>query len=70
MTDCYKTPREHLREAHEKANKYEDLYNDLINKINKGIKKYKTLAEATKNEDYELAYSMLADYLEELKKEV
>lgn len=66
MTDCYKTDRECLKEAQEKASKYDKL----INKINKGIRKHRTLAEGTKNEDYKLAYSMLADYLEELKEEV
>lgn len=45
-----------------------DKYDNLINSINKSIKKYRTLAETTKNEDYKLAYSMLADYLREIKK--
>lgn len=65
MTDYYKTDKEALREAQEKASQYDNL----INKINKGIKKHRTLAEATKNEDYKLAYSMLADYMSEIKKE-
>lgn len=65
MTDCYKTNKECLREVQEKADKYDCL----INKINKSIKKHRTLAEGTKNEDYELAHSMVADCLEELKEE-
>lgn len=65
MIDCYKTDRESLRQALEKA----DKYNSLMNRINKGIKKHRTLAKATKNEDYKLAYSMLADYMSEIKKE-
>lgn len=65
MTDCYKTNRECLRDVQEKADKYDKL----IKKINEGIRKHRTLAEGTKNEDYKLAYSMLADYLEELEEE-
>lgn len=66
MTDCYKTEREVLTEAREKANKYDAL----ISRINKGIKKHRTLAEGTKNEDYELAHNMVADCLEELKEQM
>ena len=65
----YKTDRECLRDALEKADKYEERYNNLIKKINKGIKEHRTLAEGTKNQEYELAHSMLADYLEELKED-
>lgn len=70
MIDCYKTDRECLRDALEKADKFEERYNNLIKKINKGIKEHRTLAEGTKNKDYALAHSMIADYLQELKEEV
>lgn len=66
MTDYYKTNKETLQKVQEKASKYDCL----INNINKGIKRYKTLQQTTQNEDHKLAYSMLADYLEELKEEV
>ncbi len=65
MIDCYKTQKEVLKEVQEKANKYDKL----VNKIRKGMRRYKTLAEVTKNEDYKLAYNMIADYLKELKEE-
>lgn len=61
MTDCYKTTKESLTEAQQKASKYDCL----INRIRKDIKRYKTLEQTTKNEDYKLAYSMMVDYLEE-----
>ncbi len=61
MTECYKT----AKEIKEKASRYDRL----IIKINKSIKKYRILAKTTKNKDYGLAYSMLADYLDEIKKE-
>lgn len=64
MTDCYKTEKEILKENQIKLQKYEKLKN----RINKDIKKYRTLAEVTKNEDYKLAYSMIADYLDEIRK--
>lgn len=49
----------------EKAKKYDHL----INRINRGMRRHRTLAKMTKNEDYKLAYSMIADYLKELKEE-
>ncbi len=60
MTECNKTEKE----VEEKASKYDRL---LI-RINESIKKYRKLARITRNEDYRLAYSMLADYLQEIKK--
>lgn len=65
MSDYYRTTTEILRDSQEKA----DKYNNLKRRIRKDIKKYRTLAEITKNEDYRLAYSMLADYLDETIKE-
>ena len=65
MTDCYKTTGEVLKRLQEKANKY----NKLKTRIRKDIKRYRTLTEGTKNEDYKLAYNMLADYLDEVIKE-
>lgn len=65
MTECYRITKQKLREILGKANKYDKL----IVIINKSIKKYRTLAVNTKNKDYGLAYSMLADYLQEIKKE-
>lgn len=65
MTDYYKTDREALVDYQKEALKYRELKRY----IKRDIKKYRTLVEATKNENYKLAYSMLADYLEELKEE-
>ena len=39
---------------------------EIITKIKKDLKRYKTLELATRDETYELAYSMIVDYLEEL----
>ena len=60
MTECNKTEKE----VEEKASKYDRL---LI-RINESINKYRKWAIITRNEDYRLAYSMLADYLQEIKK--
>lgn len=65
MTDCYKTTREVFRDKNIQIDKYEKLKK----RIRKDIKKYRTLAEITKNEDYKLAYEMIADYLDEIVKE-
>ena len=65
MIDCYRTTKEALTEAQQKASKYDCL----INRIRKDIKRYKTLEQTTKNEDYKLAYSMMVDYLEEILEE-
>lgn len=66
MTDHYKTTKEIIIDYQKEAKKYRKLKEH----INKDIKRYKTLQQTTQNEDHKLAYSMLADYLEELKKEV
>ena len=63
MTDCYKTEREALKEAQSK-------YNNLINRIDKEIRRHRTLEQGIEKGDYRLAHSMVADYLEELKEEV
>lgn len=65
MTDCYKTEKECFRDKNIQIDKYEKLKK----RIRKDIKKYRTLAEITKNEDYKLAYEMIADYLDEIVKE-
>lgn len=65
MINCYQTQEKVLKGVEEKAKKYDSL----INRINRGMKKHRTLAKMTKNEDYNLAYSMIADYLKELKEE-
>lgn len=41
-------------------------YENLIKKIKKDFKKYNTLAQTTKEEDYQFAFNMLANYLEEI----
>lgn len=63
MIDYYKTEKETLKEAQEKARQYDNFKRQ----IKQDIKRYKTLEETTKNEDYKLAYSIIADYLEELE---
>lgn len=65
MTDCYKTTKEALKEAQQKASRYDCLKTEM----KKDLKRYKTLEQTTKNEDYKLAYSMLVDYLEEILEE-
>lgn len=65
MTDCYKTTKEVFKDLQEKCDKYDKLKRRIV----KDIKKYKTLAEVTRNEDYKLAYNMLADHLDEIIKE-
>lgn len=64
MTDCYKTTKEVFKDLQEKCDKYDKLKRS----IKKDIKKYRTLERVTKNEDYRLAYSILADYLDEIIK--
>lgn len=39
-------------------------------KFKKDLKRYRTLQEVTKEESYQLAYSMLADYIEEVLEEI
>lgn len=67
MIDCYKTDTESLRGALERADKYKERYDNLINKIDKEIKRHRMLTEVIESEDYSLAHSMTADFLEELK---
>lgn len=62
MTDFYSTQKEALREAQEKASKYDKLRKQ----IKKEIKRHRTSAEATEDESYKLAHSMAADFLEEI----
>jgi len=66
MTDSYRTTKEVLREAQTKVIKY----NSLKTEMKKDLKRYKTLEQTTKNEDYKLAYSMIADYIEDKLEEV
>ena len=65
MKNYYKTNKEVLREVQEEADKYIKLKNKII----KEIKRHRTLEQATENEDYKLAHSMVADDLEELLEE-
>lgn len=39
-------------------------------KLKKDLKRYKTLQQISKNEEYKLAHSMLADYIEEALEEI
>lgn len=39
-------------------------------KLKKDLKRYKTLQQISKNEEYKLAHSMLADYIEETLEEI
>lgn len=43
---------------------------EIKSKINKDIKIYRTKEKIAKDEEYKLSYSMIADYLEELKEEI
>lgn len=43
---------------------------NIKSKLKQDCKRYKTLEQISKDEDYKLAYSMIADYLEELVEEV
>lgn len=65
MIDCYKTQKEVFRDKNVQIDKYEKLKK----RIRKDIRKYRTLAEITKNKDFKLAYEMIADYLDEIVKE-
>lgn len=65
MSNIYRTNREILIEYAEESNQYRELKN----RLRKDAKRYRTLQETTKNEDYKLAYSIVADYLEEISKE-
>lgn len=62
MTDYYKTNKEALREVTEK-------YNKLKSKIKAEIKRHRALGEVVESENYSLAHSMTADFLEELTTE-
>lgn len=63
MTDFYSTKRETIKQYQEEI----DKYNKLKKQIKQEIKRHRTLAETNKKEDYKLAHSMVADYLEELE---
>lgn len=63
MIDYYKTEKEALREAQEKASRYDKLKVQ----IKQEIKRHRALAEGTEDEEYKLAHSMTADFLEELE---
>lgn len=39
-------------------------------KLKKDLKRYRTLQQISKNEEYKLAHSMLADYIEETLEEI
>lgn len=39
-------------------------------KLKKDLKRYKTLQQISKNEEYKLAHSMIADYIEETLEEI
>lgn len=65
MTDFYSTQKETIKKYQEEA----DKYRELKKQIKKDAKRYRTLEQTTKNEDYKLAYSIIADYLDEIKKE-
>lgn len=43
---------------------------EIKSKLKKDMKRYKTLEQISKEEDYKLAYSMIADYLEEVIEEM
>ncbi len=38
--------------------------------MKKDLKRYRTLEEATKDEEYQLAYSMISDYIEDKLEEI
>ena len=65
MTDFYSTKRETIKQYQEEADKYKKIKKQ----IKQDARRYRTLEETTKNEDYKLAYSIVADYLEEISKE-
>ncbi len=62
MTELDKMNKEVLRKIREEAEKY----NKLKNRIKEQVKRHRILEQATENEDYKLAHSMIADELEEL----
>lgn len=39
-------------------------------KLKKDLKRYRTLQQISKNEEYKLAHSMIADYIEETLEEI
>lgn len=41
-------------------------YEKLIKKIEKDLKKYKTLVKTARDENYQLGFNIIANYLEEL----
>ena len=43
---------------------------ELKRKLKRDMKKHRTLEKASKEEDFKLAHSMIADYLEELIEEI
>lgn len=43
---------------------------EIQNKLNKDIKRYKTLSEINRDQEYKLAYSMISNYLKELLEEI
>ena len=63
MTDFYHTSKEIMIDYQKEVDKYKKLKE----RIKKDAKRYRTLEETTKNEDYKLAYSIIADYLKELE---
>lgn len=42
----------------------------IKSKLKKDIKKHRTLEKISREEDFKLAHSMIADYLEELLEEI
>ncbi len=66
MTDIYHTQREIMMDYQKEVDKYKKLKE----KIQKGIKRHRTLEQTTEDESYKLAHSMVADDLEELLEEV
>lgn len=66
MTDYYKTTKEALKEVQQKAFEYECLKSEM----KKDLKRYRTLEQTTKDEDYQLAYSIIADYIEDKLEEM
>lgn len=65
MTDFYSTQKEAFSEVQEKANRYDKLKAQ----IRKEIKRHRTLIETSKEEEYKLAHSIIADELGELLEE-
>lgn len=63
MTDFYNTQKEVIKQYQEEA----DKYRKLKKQIKQEIKRHRALAEVVESEDYSLAHSMTADFLEELE---